>query len=161
MHAMHPSKQNFFSIRRSRGGFSFLELMIVLAIVGVVSAAAAFSFSQLSGSQTLDKATLSVIAVLNSAHSMAQSSKDASNFGVRIFKNKVTSFEGSYGTGNTDYPFSNLIAISTSTGIGTDIIFNNLYGNTSASGTIKLYLVASPQTSSTIRVFSTGAIERD
>jgi len=138
-----------------------VEMVIVIAIVALLAGVANFSFSQLSGGQSVDKATLSVISILNSAHSLAVSSKDASDFGVRILKNKVVSFEGSYGTSNGTYALSNLVAISTSSGIGTDIIFQNLYGNTTASGTITVYLISNPKTSSTIQVFSTGVVQRN
>lgn len=142
-------------------GFTFVELMIVLAIIALIAGVANVSFSKLNGVQLVDKTTLSVMSVLNGAHSTAVSSKDASNFGVRIAKSNITSFEGTYGANNASYPISNLIGISTSTGINTDIIFQNLYGNTAASGTITIYLLSNPQTSSTIQIFSTGAIQRN
>ncbi len=144
-----------------KNGFTIIELIIVLAIIALLAAVANFSFSQLSGSQSVDKASLSVYSILTKAHSSAVSGIDASDFGVRIFKNKVTSFEGTYGNSNADYVLSNLVAIATSSGIGTDIIFNNLYGNTTASGTISIYLIANPKTSSTIQIFTTGAIQRN
>ena len=109
----------------------------------------------------MDKAALSVISLLQSAKSSATSGKDAADFGVRILKNKVISFENAYGTLNSTYTLSSLLAISTSSGIGTDIIFQNLYGNTTASGTITIYLISNPKTSSTIQVFSTGEVQRN
>lgn len=148
--------------KKFQSGFTFLELMIVLGIVVLLAAVVNFSFSKLNGSQTVDKATLSAISILNSAHSLAISGKDESGFGVRILKNKIISFKGAYGTSNSTTSLSNLIAISTSSGIGMDIIFSNLYGNTTASGTIKIYLVSDPtHTSSTIQIFSTGAVQRN
>lgn len=144
--------------------FTIVELLIVLAIAVLLVAVTNFSFSQLSGGQAVDKATLSVISILNDAKSKATAGKDASDFGVRILKNKIIFFEGStYATltASSSYIFSNLVAISTSTGIGTDIIFNNLYGNTAASGTINVYLIANQKTSSTIQIFSTGDIQRN
>lgn len=147
-----------------KSGFTLLELLIVLAITILLAGVANFSFSQLSGSQTVDKTTLSIMSYLNEAQSRARSSKDASNFGVRILKNQIVFFEGpSYAalTASSSYVFSNLVAVSTSTGIGTDVIFNNFYGNTTASGTINIYLISNPKTSSTIQIFSTGIIQRN
>ena len=145
-------------------GFTLVELLIVLAVIALVASAATFSFTQLDGSQSIDKTTLSVLSFLNEAQSQAISSKDDSNFGVRILNNKVIFFEGaSYGTASasSSYGLSNLVAIATSSGIGTDIIFTSLTGQTSASGTINIYLIASPKTSSTIQVFSTGVVQRN
>lgn len=145
-------------------GFTLVELIIVLAIMLLLSAVVNFSFSQLSGGQYVDAASKTMYSVLYGAHSSANSSKDASSFGVRILKNKIISFEGSsYATAKSSstYTFSNLVSVSTSSGIGTDIIFNNLYGQTSASGTINIYLISSPKTSSTMQVFSTGIIQKN
>src|SRR5208337_3503889 len=108
-----------------KSGFTLLELLIVLAIIVLLAGVANFSFSQLSGGQSVDKTTLTVMSVLNSTRSLAMSGKDISNFGVRILKNKIISFEGTYGNSNSTYSLSNLVAIATSSGIGTDIIFNN------------------------------------
>lgn len=147
-----------------RSGFTLVELLIVLAVIALVASAATFSFTQLDGTQSVDKTTLSVLSFLNEAQSKAISSTDDSNFGVRILNNKIIFFEGtSYGTAraSSSYVLSNLVAIATSSGIGTDVIFNSLTGQTNASGTINIYLVSSPKTSSTIQVFSTGIAQRN
>ncbi len=145
----------------SKRGFTLLETMAVVVILALIAAVMTLSFSSLGTAQTLDKATLSVMSLLNEARSLAISSKNAADYGLRIGKTKVTSFQDSYGTGNKDFVLSTLVGISTSTGIGTDVIFQNVSGETTASGTITLYLLSAPSQSSTIRVFSTGVVERN
>ena len=145
---------------KEKTGFTLLELIIVLAIFALLAGVTAVSLSSLNGEQALDKATLTVWSVLNAARSSAVSSKDASNQGVRIFSNQIVAFEGSYGTKNATTTFSNLIKISTSTGIGTDIIFQELFGNTTASGTITVSLKSNASQNEIIRVYGTGAIEK-
>jgi prepilin-type N-terminal cleavage/methylation domain-containing protein len=147
-------------------GFSLIELLLVLGILTILFSITILSFNNEGGSEALSSTTVSLMSVLNGARSQAISSKDAANdsigYGVRIFSNKIISFEGSYGTKNKELDFSNLVKISTSTGIGTDIIFNNLTGNTSASGTITITVViSSPAKYNTINVYSTGDIEKN
>jgi len=142
-------------------GFSLAELLIVIVILGLIASIVVSSFGQSGGSEALNTSTISAISVLNTAKSMAISSKDASKYGVRIFNNKFVTFKNSYGTENQETVFSTLISVSTSTGIGTDIIFNNVSGGTSASGTVTFTILNNPSKSNTIRVYPTGIIEKN
>jgi prepilin-type N-terminal cleavage/methylation domain-containing protein len=142
-------------------GFTFVEIVLVLAILAILISLIIPSFGKVGGSEALDTATMSVIAVLNEAKSQAISSKNASNYGVRIFYNKLVSFENSYGTLNKEITISNLVTISTSTGIGTDVIFSNVSGNTSASGTVTVTVLSDTSKKSTITIYSTGVIEKN
>ena len=152
---MQYKKKKFIS------GFTLLELMIVLITLSILATVITLSFSKLGTDQSLDKATITIISVLNEAKSNAVSSKYATSFGVRIDKNKITSFRGSYNNSNVDYTLSGLVTISTSTGIGNDIIFQNVSGNTNASGTITVSLVSDPTKKTVIQVFGTGAIQKN
>ena len=136
-------------------------MLVVLAIIGTLAGVVSLSFSKFGQQQSLDKDTLTALAVLNEAQSAAESSKNFSSWGVRIGTSTLTLFQGSYGTGNVLYSFSSYSAMSTSSGIGTDIIFSNVSGSTAASGTITVYTINNPSKTATIRVFSTGQVEKD
>jgi type II secretory pathway pseudopilin PulG len=146
---------------KNTSAFTFLELVVSLTILSLLAVVVAISFSSFDREQSLDKATLTIMAVLNDAKTNADSSKGASNWGVRVQKNQITEFEGSYGTQNTNYTLSNLIVVGTSTGIGTDIIFQNVTGATSASGTITVSVKNNSAQYNTIRVYSSGVIEKN
>ena len=144
-------------------GFSFPEMLIVIAIIAVLVSIVTSSFGRVGGSEALDTTTISVISVLNEAKSSAISSKDASNYGVRILNDKLISFKGdSYilGTNFKETVISNLVTVSTSTGINTDIIFSNVSGSTNASGTITISVLNDQSKNSSIRIYSTGVIEK-
>jgi len=142
-------------------GFTVIEILITLAIIMMLVAIVVPSFSRVGGSEALDTSAVTIMSVLNAAKSMAVSSKDASDYGVRIFNNKLISFENSYGNNNNEVDISNLVTISTSTGIGTDVIFNNVSGSTSASGTIQITVLSDSSKNSTIRIYNTGLIEKN
>ena len=143
------------------GGFTLIEMAIVLAILGLLVAIVIPSFGKIGGSEALDTTALSVVAILQGANSSARSSDHASDYGVRISNDKLTSFRDAYGTENKEYSISNLITISTSTGIGTDIIFNNVSGTTTASGTITMTVLNDQTKTSIIRIYPTGVVERN
>ena len=142
-------------------GFTFLEMMIVLAIIALSVVIVISSLNKEEGGQALSTSVSSIISVLNETKSQAVSSKDASGYGVRIFSNKLISFEGTYGNKNSELDLSNLVKISTSTGIGSDIIFNNVSGSTNASGTITITVLSNPSQTSVINVYSTGNVEKN
>ena len=145
-------------------GFTFIEMAIVLAILGLLVSMVIPSFKNVGGSEALSTTVTSVISVLNEARSSAVSSKNAHGYGVRILPNQIVSFEGTYGTNNKILTISNLVKLSTSTGICSgcsDVIFNNVSGNTSASGTITVTILNDQTKNSTIRIYSTGAVEKN
>jgi len=152
---------NIKSNKKNRSAFSLVEMLIVLAIITILVLMIVPSFRNVGGREALDTTTVSVMSVLNEAKSLAVSSKDASDYGVRIFKNKLVSFKNNYGNENKEITISNLLTISTSTGIGMDIIFNNVSGSTNASGTIIVSVSNDASNSNVIRVYSTGVIEKN
>ncbi len=157
-----PSKKEMkIKAKRSTKGFTVAEIIIVLGILALLVSMIVSSFGKVGGSEALDTTVASVISILNEAKSQAVSSKDASNYGVRILNNGLISFKNSYGTNNKEYIVSNLVTVSTSTGIGADIIFNNVSGNTNASGTITITVLNDSSKNSTINVYSTGVIEKN
>lgn len=144
----------------SKKAFSIVEILIVISIVAILTSMTFYFFNNIGSNQSLDTTTVSVISILDEAKSNAISSKDASNYGVRIFNDKLVSFKNNYGTDNKEFVISKLLIVSTSTGIGSDIIFTNLYGDTNASGTITISILDDLSDSDVIRVYKTGIIEK-
>lgn len=142
-------------------GFTIIEILIVIAILTILVSSILSSSNNVSGSETLNTTVTSVISILNEAKSLAVSSKDASNYGVRILNNKLVSFKNNYGTENKEVAISGLLTVSTSSGIGTDVIFYNVSGNTSASGTVTITVSNDPSEKGIINIYSTGLIEKN
>lgn len=148
-------------IIKKNSGFTLTEVLIVLAIITILVSMTVSSFRTVGGNEALETSVISTISILNEARSLAISSKNASNYGVRIFDNKLVSFKNNYGTENKEFILPNLVGISTSTGIGTDIIFLNVSGKTSASGTITVVNLSDNSKNVPVRIYPTGIIERN
>jgi prepilin-type N-terminal cleavage/methylation domain-containing protein len=144
-------------------GFSFVEITIVLAIITILSTIVVFSFSSAGSKQSLEKTTISVISILNEAKSMAVSSKDFSDYGVRISENELVSFKGNYGNENKIYSIPNLVTISDISISGVtnnDIIFKKVSGSTNATGTITISIANDLSDYYIIKISKTGLVEK-
>jgi len=145
-------------------GFSFIELLAVLAVVGILSTIVWASFSNFRQQQVLSGGTETVLSVLNQARSKTLAAKGSSRHGVRLASTTVTLFAGSsYAAGNVDnqtiaLPAGVIIANVAVAGGGTDIVFDRLTGKTGQSGSIRLEIANNSAKSRTITVLSTGII---
>ncbi len=149
-------------MKKNKTGFSFIELISVLAIIAVLATIIVMSFSNAGSKESLDKTTISVISILDEAKSMAISSKDFSDYGVRIESDKITSFKGGYGNENEIYNLPGLVKISDiSIGGGSDIIFSRISGSTIASGTISISTINDSSKKNIIRISQTGLVEKN
>ncbi len=146
-------------IKSRNKGFTFVEIMVVLAIITFLTSIVTLSFNSLGGRQSLDKTAISIISILNEARSMAISSKDFSNYGVRVSSSTLVSFKNNYGNENKVFELSNLVNIS-DINVSNDIIFSKLSGSTSATGTFSIVLKNSPLEKITIKISQTGLIEK-
>jgi len=153
--------QTFF---KKRGGFTFTELMIVIAIMTVLLTVVFFNFKTVGSKQNLDKTTLTIFSVLNEAKSNSISSKDFSDHGVHLETNQITSFKGSTFTvgapGNQVFTLLTNATISNiSIGGSQDVVFRNVTGLTSASGTITISLTNDTTRHDVINIFSSGTMQ--
>ena len=142
-------------------GFSLIEIIIVLSIITVLATIVTLSFSSIGSKQALEKTTVSIISILDEAKSMALSSKDFSDYGVRIESDKLTTFKGSFGMENEVYNIPSLVKISSfSIGGGNDIIFKKVSGSTSATGTITISVINDSSEYDMIQISQTGLVEK-
>jgi prepilin-type N-terminal cleavage/methylation domain-containing protein len=148
-----------------RKGFTLIEILIVIAILGIISVIVFGSFSVFRSSQGLDKDTDTVVEILRQARSQTLISKNASAYGVHVATTAVTLFSGdTYSAAdpnNQVFTFLNadLVVSVTLTGGGSDVIFKRLTGETSQNGTIVLSTQGAQPRTRTITVFKTGLIE--
>ena len=146
-------------------GFTFMEIIVVVAIFSVAVGAILNSFGQLNQNQVINKNTELVATVLREARSLTLSSKGGNQYGVHLESFQVVLFQGSIynpvASSNIYYSLNPLgnISVTTLAGGGSEIVFDRLTGDTSQSGTIKLSLIADPSSIRTVTVSGTGLVE--
>ncbi|MDD5050302.1 MAG: prepilin-type N-terminal cleavage/methylation domain-containing protein [Candidatus Pacebacteria bacterium] len=147
-----------------REGFSALELLAVIAILGIIVTLTYTSFASLRRGKNLDTETLSVLSLLEKARADTLGAKGASQYGVHFETTKAVFFSGgTYVSGNASnitMILNPLIQISSInlTGGGAEVIFDRLSGKTEEAGTLTLSLV-SASSSKTIAIGATGLPE--
>lgn len=145
-------------------GFTLLEILMVVAIMGILVTIIITSFSTLNKAQALDKSARQGASILNQARMLTLSSKEDSVYGVHFESSEITLFKGgSYSSNDPDNIISPLNSIVSITNInlsggGVDVIFGRLTGNTNTPGTVTFSLDSSTATK-TISVSGTGLIE--
>ncbi len=146
-------------------GFTFIELIVTVAIFSVAVSAILNSFGQLNQNQVINKNTELVATILREARSLTLASRGGNQYGVHLESSQVVLFRGSvYSSSDPDniyYPLNALgnISVITLAGGGSDVVFDRLTGDTSQSGTIKLSLLADPSSTRTITISGTGLVE--
>lgn len=146
----------------SRRGFSLVEILIVLAVVGIIALVVTGAFSKAAGREALDKETAIALSLIEQARNQTLSAKNAAAYGVHFETTKAVLFAGSsYSASNSSNvvePINPLVQISAVSlkGGGNEVIFKRLTGETDQNGTITFSLVSSPAQAETITIFGTG-----
>ncbi len=146
-----------------RDGFTLVEILIVIAILGILSAISILTFRALYTNATLRAATQEVYLMLEDARSRTLASEDAFTYGVHIASSSVTRFRGSvYVAGdanNVVYVFEGgVTATGTIVASGSSIVFERLTGDAAGNG--RIYLRDRDGTATnTIEVQASGLIE--
>ncbi len=143
-------------------GFTLLEILMVIAIMGILITIIISSFSILNKSQALEKSVRQGASIVSQARSLTLSSKEDSNYGVHFESSALTLFKGptysALDANNIVTPLNNLVSITNIalTGGGSDVVFKRLNGSINTPGTIT-YTLSSKTKSLTIS--ATGLIE--
>jgi prepilin-type N-terminal cleavage/methylation domain-containing protein len=132
-----------FYLNRS-GGFSILELLIVVAVLGFVSTLTIVSLSSLTRANVLDSAAGDIISALSEARSRTLTSEGDTVHGIHFSTNAITRFTG--GTYSAVDPTNVVLSLPPSvtlsstalTGGAVDVVFARLTGVASATGTVTI-----------------------
>src|SRR3989344_3391742 len=81
-------------MNRKHRGISVLEILMAVAIIGILVAISVSVFSSLSNSQSLDRDAQSVLSYIEKARTMAINSVDGVEHGVKFTSSKVEVFSG-------------------------------------------------------------------
>lgn len=146
------------------GGATAIEILVVIAVLGIIFSIALPQFSKIRENQALKTAIGDVLSSLNKARSQTLASVDSSSYGVHFESDKVIIFKGTvFSDVAGDNETINIISPVTIsdialTGGGADLYFNRLSGAPSATGSV---VVSSANFTKTIAISATGAVSAD
>lgn len=145
-------------------GFTIIEFLVSIAIIGVVAVLSASGFNSFRESAQLNEAHTAILSILRDARSRTLSSQKNTQYGVHFETSQIVLFSGSsYNAGSASnelFVFSSSVRISSiSLGGSTDIVFARLTGSASVSGTITIESIFNQSKIKIITISSTGNIE--
>lgn len=148
-------------------GFTFVELMLVVAIMLLVTATTVAGFYSYARGKALQSAERLVRSTLEDAHARTLGADKNLQYGVRLATstNTITLFEGdtysAVDPNNIDTVLTSYVTIAdvSLNGGGYDVVFDRLVGTTDTYGTISLLLATGDSATRTISVLRSGIIE--
>lgn len=123
-------------------GITIFEILLVIAIVGILAVLVLPGFAKIKRIQVLKSATEDIVSVIGKAHSQTLSSLDSSEYGVHFGSDELVLFKGiTYSENdpnneNIEIIFPASISSISLTGEAVDLYFNRLSGLPSVFGTI-------------------------
>jgi len=148
-------------------GITLVEILIVISILAFLAAAASVPFSSFRAAQALNSSAADLVSLLKDARSAAVSSKDSSQYGVHFETARAVYFKGSVwsepSSTNREISLDSTVSASliSLAGGGSDVIFEQLTGETSQYGTIEVSLKSNPSKKKTITILRTGVVSHN
>ena len=145
-------------------GLTVMEMLVVMAVLGMVTAITIGGFLMFKRGSELDSASENLLSLLLEARSKTLSSKDSSSWGVRFETNRAILFKGTiFVDGAADnnviaMPPSAEIATIALNGGGQNVVFKRLTGETDQYGALTLRLGYDASYTKTITILQTGII---
>jgi prepilin-type N-terminal cleavage/methylation domain-containing protein len=140
-------------------GFSVIELLATIAILGLLFALSLVSFSRFNRREAVSANASALAASLRDARARTLASVAGSQYGVKVDADRFTFFQGSAFSSSTKTNISYMYAsgVKASSSIST-LVFERVTGNSSASGTIDVYQASSPGALKRVKVQTTGLV---
>ena len=145
-------------------GITIIELLVVLAVLGVMVSIALPQFSKMRENQVLKSGVQDILSSLDKARSQTLASLNSSEYGVHFEADKIIIFKGTdFSTRDTakDETINIITPAVLSSGTLTlpaNIYFNRLSGSPSTTGTVT---ISTSSYSKTITISTTGTASVD
>ncbi|TSC57913.1 MAG: Uncharacterized protein Greene041679_223 [Parcubacteria group bacterium Greene0416_79] len=149
------------------GGFTLVEILVSLAIIGIIAAIGVGALGNQNQSTALSLEAEKIVSLLGKARAQTLSAKDGAAYGVHLEEKRAVLFKGgAYSASdpsNRTQALHNAIKISSISlaGGGVEVVFQKLSGKTAQSGTITLSRAGNALASTTITITATGSVYRD
>ena len=146
-------------------GLSIIEIVVVIAVLASITAFIAYRFLNSVQERALEGAVDSVVATLEQARIQTIASRNKSQHGVHFSASAIVLFEGGVydpsSPSNKFFLLNDEVEISSWVlgGGGDDVIFEQLSGKTSNTGTVTLRLKDRINRTKTVTIITSGIIE--
>lgn len=127
----------FFLAKR---GFTFVEILVVLGVIGLLTGLAIPFYQTFYIDSQLDNTTSELIQTLRRAQLKAMASEDDQTFGVHLEQRRFVLFKGSTYNPSDSYNEATQLpnTLTLTSGVGPNIVFNQLKGTTINIGNITI-----------------------
>jgi len=149
---------------QTQRGISLLEVLITVAVIGILTAVIAYSFISFKNTQLLSVARDQVVSIVIKAKSETLASKNSMSYGVHFENIKVVLFTGptysATAVDNQVYVFDSKVSMSSIvlTGGGNEILFDRLTGFVTQNGNVIVSLISDTSKQKSITISKTGII---
>ena len=146
-------------------GFTFIEIIIAVAILMVITTFTLISLNTFKENQSLKNAVNETVSLINQAKSKTSSSQDFSQYGVHFEFYRAVLFKGTTfsepNSENIIIDIPSLIEISSISlnGGGVDVVFQRLTGKTDQNGSIIFRVKNDASKTKTISIKNSGIID--
>ncbi|HNW71344.1 MAG TPA: prepilin-type N-terminal cleavage/methylation domain-containing protein [Candidatus Paceibacterota bacterium] len=145
-------------------GILLIEILIVIAIIGILTAIAIPQFSKMRQLQVLKNTTEDIVSASSKAKSQTLASLNSSEYGVHFDSDKIIIFKGTvFNSSSANNEVINVIYPATISDISlsggaNDFYFNRLSGTPSNTGTVTVSISSNPTLVKIITISATGSV---
>ncbi len=144
-------------------GFTFVEMLAVLAIMGILFAMVIYWYSSARSSTLLNTTTDSIVATLETAKNNALAGKNGQSYGVKFATSTYISFVGTtysaVATTNIAYTVDNSLSLSeTISDPNNIIVFDRLTGAANTTATVTVMQISNNSNKKNILIENQGDI---
>jgi prepilin-type N-terminal cleavage/methylation domain-containing protein len=145
-------------------GFTLIEVLVVLAIVGMLLVGVIFSYKKMQRAQALDRSVFLAVSTLTHARSLTLASKGSDVYGVRFEPTRMILFKGE--VFQVDHPDNVVVLIHSLVRISgialrssDEVIYERLSGAVQNSGSVTFSMVNDLSEFKVVNIYESGLAE--
>jgi Tfp pilus assembly protein FimT len=142
-------------------GASLMEILVIVAIMGVIASIVTLNFSNYNRRQVVKSAVENIIALANRARSKTLLSAGSSQYGIHIEASRVVLFKGTSftepSTDNVQITLNSALSITNIT-LPSNVVWNRLTGDVGAASSFTVGITGDTNNQKVINIAKTGIV---